>query len=177
MGGCAGWRTCGDWELMDERTGGQRGPPILRLLARRTEGATLCLQTLHFVMLLCAMSACRPTGLATSTSARGMEAGGYSRCAFRRRRGGAAALVHGDDFLVAGRRSVLDETKDVLSKRWQIESVIVGPGPHGAKELLTLSCKVVWRVDCIDYHVDPRHAKTMVEEWLDAGVRPSRRQE
>lgn len=41
--------------------------------------------------------------------------------------GGGAALVHGDDFLVASRRSVPEEMEEALSRRLQMESVMIQP--------------------------------------------------
>lgn len=46
----------------------------------------------------------------------GMETGVCSPCAFRRR--GGATLVHVDDFLVSGRRKLVEDIKKGLGKRW-----------------------------------------------------------
>lgn len=51
----------------------------------------------------------------------------YFPSAFRRRGCAAAAHAHGDDSLMAGRRSIAEEMKRALDQRWQIESVVMSP--------------------------------------------------
>lgn len=87
-----------------------------------------------------------------------MEAGAYSPFVFRRRCAGAVALVHVGDFLVSGRRDIVEGLKTALSQRWQIESVAMGARAEDAKELLILNRKVVWSEIGTEYRVDPKHA-------------------
>lgn len=65
------------------------------------------------------------------------------------------ALVHGHDFLVSGRRDVVQRIKKALCQRWQIESVRAGD----TKELLIFTRAVFWSESDVEHRVDPKHAK------------------
>lgn len=81
-----------------------------------------------------------------------------------------AGGVHGDDFPVAGHRSMNEAMKEDLSRMWQIECAVAGPRNGCAKELLILNRKVVWGFT--NYHVDPKHPKRLINEWFDKSARP-----
>lgn len=105
----------------------------------------------------------------------GCEAGACCACVFQRGGGRAAVLVHGDGFLVTARRDIAEESKTVLAQRWQIESVIVGPGGDDGKDMLILNCKAVRTTGGVEYYIDSMHAQGFAEEWLDKDARPAKR--
>lgn len=84
--------------------------------------------------------------------------------------GGAAALAHGDEFLITARRDIAEELTSALAWRCQIECVTVGPREDDEKELLILNRKVRWTRGGEENSVDPKHTKVLVEEWLEHGA-------
>lgn len=59
-----------------------------------------------------------------------------------------------------------------LGRSWDIESVVGGARNDDAKELLILNRRVFWRESGIGYHIDPKHAKSLIEERLGQGAWP-----
>lgn len=84
---------------------------------------------------------------------------------------GAAALVHGDDFLVAGRRG-RRKSRRARDGKTRVSSSSRGPATR--RRCSYKIRNVVWGADYIDYNIDPKHTNTITEEWLEAEAWPAK---
>ena len=96
--------------------------------------------------------------------AAGMVIGGMSKCSFKSPCGKLVGVVHGDDILLLGPRSLVDAVRNSLRKRCEIREQMLGAGPKDASEIIMLNRRVQWTEASIRISPDPRHVKDIIEE-------------
>ena len=73
-------------------------------------------------------------------------------------------VVHGDDILLAGPRSLVDAARKSLRERYGVREQMMGAGPTDANEIVLLNRRVKWTEGGIRISPDPRHVKEIFEE-------------
>lgn len=74
-------------------------------------------------------------------------------------------LVHGDDFLTTAKRSDAQWFKEMLERRFEIKTVVVGPGEGEVPEGRILGRIIRAAQDgSWEYEADPRHAELIIED-------------
>ena len=84
-------------------------------------------------------------------------------------------VVHGDDIVLAGPRSLVDAVRKSLRKRHETREQVMGAGPTEASEILMLNRRVPWTEEGIRISLDPRHVKEIIEGGCSLGRRARRR--
>ena len=72
----------------------------------------------------------------------GVVMGKMSMCSFKSPCGKLVGVVHGDDILLAGPRSLVDAARKSLRKRYETREQMMGAGPTGASEFVMLNRRV-----------------------------------
>ena len=94
----------------------------------------------------------------------GMVMGKMSRCSFKSPCGKLVGVVHGDDILLAGPRSLVDAIRKSPRKRQEKREQMMGVRPTDASEIVMLNR----RFQCMEKEIrispDPRHVKEIFEE-------------
>ena len=76
----------------------------------------------------------------------------------------AGGIVHGDDILLSGPKSLVDAVRNSLRKRYEIREQMLGAGPKDASEIIMLNRRVQWTEAGIRISPDLRHVKDIIEE-------------
>ena len=76
--------------------------------------------------------------------AAGIVMGKMSRCSFKSPCGKLVGVVHGDDILLAGPRSLVDAVRKSLRKRCETREQVMGVRPTDASEVVMLNRRVQW---------------------------------
>ena len=105
--------------------------------------------------------------------AAGMVIGEMSKCSFKSPCGKLVGVVHGDDILLSGPRSLVDAVRNSLRKRCEIREQMLGAGPKDASEIIMLNRRVQWTEAGIRISPDPRHVKDIIEELGLVGAKPA----
>ena len=105
--------------------------------------------------------------------AAGMVIGEMSKCSFKSLCGKLVGVVHGDDILLSGPRSLVDAVRNSLRKRYEIREQMLGAGPKDASEIIMLNRRVQWTEAGIRISPDPRHVKDIIEELGLEGAKPA----
>ena len=71
--------------------------------------------------------------------------GKMSNCSFESPCGKVVGVVHGDDILLSGPRTLADAVRKSPRKRYETREQTVGAGPDGAKEIIMLNRRVQWK--------------------------------
>ena len=82
-------------------------------------------------------------------------------------------VVHGDDILLSGPRSLVDAVRNSLRKRFEIREQMLGAEPKDASEIIMLNRRVQWTETGIRVSPDPRHVKNIIEELGLEGAKPA----
>ena len=93
-----------------------------------------------------------------------MVIGEMSKCSFKSPCGKLVGVVHGDDILLSGPRSLVDAVRNSLRKHYEIREQMLGAGPKDASEIIMLNRRVQWTEAGIRISPDPRHVKDIIEE-------------
>ena len=99
--------------------------------------------------------------------------GKMSMCSFKSPCGKLVGVVHGDDNLLAGPRSLVDAARKTLRKRYETREQMMGAGPTGASEIVMLNRRAQWTEEGIRVSLDPRHVKEIIEELGLEGAKPA----
>ena len=102
-----------------------------------------------------------------------MVIGEMSKCSFKSPCGKLVGVVHGDDILLSGPRSLVDAVRNSLRKRYEIREQMLGAGPKDASEIIILNRRVQWTEAGIPISPDPRHLKDIIEELGLEGAKPA----
>ena len=89
--------------------------------------------------------------------AAGMVMGKMSKCSFKSPCGKLVGVVHSDDILLAGPRSLVDASRKSLRKRHETREQMMGTGLTDACEIVMLNRRVDWTEEGIRISLDPRH--------------------
>ena len=73
-----------------------------------------------------------------------MVIGEMSNCSFKSPCGKLMGVVHGDDILLSGPRSLVDAVRNSLRKRYEIREQMLGAGQKDASEIIMLNRRVQW---------------------------------
>ena len=84
-----------------------------------------------------------------------MVIGEMSKCSFKSPCGKLVGVVHGDDILLSGPRSLVDAVRNSLRKRCEIREQMLGAGPKDASEIIMLNRRVQWTEAGIRTSQDP----------------------
>jgi len=83
---------------------------------------------------------------------------------------GVRALVHGDDFVVAGARSEVRHIRSKMEEWYEVKiRAVLGHGPKDDNEIIVLGRSVRWARDCVEIEADPKHAMITKKE-MNIGV-------
>ena len=93
-----------------------------------------------------------------------MVIGEMSKCSFKSPYGKLVGVVHGDDILLSGRRSLDGAVRNSLRKRYEIREQILEAGPKDASEIIMLNRRVQWTEAGIRISPDLRHVKDIIED-------------
>ena len=96
-----------------------------------------------------------------------------SKCSFKSPCGKLVGVVHGDDILLSGPRSLVDAVRNSLRKRHEIREQMLGAGPKDASEIIMLNRRVQWTEAGIRISPDPRQVNDIIEELGLEGARPA----
>ena len=88
--------------------------------------------------------------------ASGMVMGKMSKCSFKSSCGELVVVVHGDDILLAGPRSLVDAARNSLRKRFETGEQMMGAGSTDASDIVMLNRRVQWTEEGIRVSPDPR---------------------
>ena len=102
-----------------------------------------------------------------------MVIGEMSKCSFKSPCGKLVGVVHGDDILLSGPRSLVDAVRNSLRKHYEIHEQMLGAGPKDASEIIMLNRRVQWTEAGIRISPDPRHVKDIIEELGLEGAKPA----
>jgi hypothetical protein len=101
--------------------------------------------------------------LAEQLVALGFAKGRASPCCFFHARLGVRCIVHGDDFVLSGTASALDEVKAGMHARFLLKELGRLGGDLGElRELRVLNRIIRWTPQGLKYEADPRHAEILV---------------
>ena len=70
--------------------------------------------------------------------------GEMSKCSFKSLCEKLVEVVHSDDILLSGPRSLVDAVRNSLRKRYEIREHLLGAGPKDASEIIMLNRRVQW---------------------------------
>ena len=73
-------------------------------------------------------------------------------------------MVHGDDFVAGGPTSHLRWLEEVMGKRFECKSKVMGPAEGQYKEISVLNRTLEWTKRGIVYEADKRHAEMIAKE-------------
>ena len=99
--------------------------------------------------------------------------GKMSKCSFKPPCGKLVRVLHGDDVLLAGPRSLVDAVRKSPRKRFETRKQMMGAGPTDASEFVTLNRRVPWTEEGIRTSPDPGHVKEIIEELGWEGAKPA----
>ena len=102
-----------------------------------------------------------------------MVMGELSKCSFKSPCGKLVGVVHGDDILLSGPRSLVHTVRNSLRKRYEIREQMLGAGAKDASEIIMLNRRVEWTEAGIRISPDPRHVKDIMEELGLEGAKPA----
>ena len=91
--------------------------------------------------------------------AAGMVVGKMSKGSFKSPREKLVGVVHGDDILLAGPRSLVGAARKSLRKRHETREQMMGAGPTDASEIVILNIRVQWTEEGTRISPDPRLVK------------------
>ena len=94
----------------------------------------------------------------------GFRVGKYNPCTYYHPRLGIKTLVHGDDFMSVGGVEECQWLKEMLERRFEIKTKIVGSGENELKEERILNRLIRITADGWEYEADQRHADIIVEK-------------
>ena len=94
----------------------------------------------------------------------GFKCGQASACAFLHKERVLRIIVHGDDFVCAGRASQLHWFRKGIEKKYDVKVEMLGPDPNTQKQVCILNWCITWGENRIKYEADRRHAEKIVEE-------------
>jgi hypothetical protein len=101
--------------------------------------------------------------LAEQLVAIGFARGRASPCCYFHAALGVRCIVHGDDFVLTGRASALDEVKARMHERFLLKELgRLGGGQGELRELRVLNRVIRWTPAGLKYEADPRHAEIVV---------------
>jgi hypothetical protein len=101
--------------------------------------------------------------LAEQLIALGFAKGRASPCCFFHAGLGVRCIVHGDDFVLSGTASALDEVKARMHERFLLKELGRLGGAQGElKELRVLNRIIRWTPSGLKYEADPRHGEILV---------------
>ena len=82
-------------------------------------------------------------------------------------------MVHGDDFVSTGTRSAVRGFNEVLKKRFEIKTKVIGPREDQGevKEAKILNRVVRWTDEGFELEADQRHAELIVEQMGLSGAK------
>jgi len=93
----------------------------------------------------------------------GFQRGIYNPCLYYHPQLQIRTLVHGDDFVSAGRRSSINELKARLQNRFEVKTKVIGMGQGEDREGRVLNRVVRVGGEGWEYEPDQRHADIVVE--------------
>ena len=105
--------------------------------------------------------------------AAGMVTGKMSKCSFKSPCGEVVGVVHGDDILLSGPRSLADAVRKSPRKRYETREQTMGAGPDDANEIVMLNRRVQWTEEGIRISLDRGHVKEIIEELVLDGANPA----
>ena len=97
----------------------------------------------------------------TSNKSAGMVMGKMSRRSFKSPCEKLVVVVHGDDILLAGPRSLVGAARKSLRKCYETREQMMGAGPTDASEIVMLNIRVQWTEEGIRISPDPRLVKSL----------------
>ena len=103
--------------------------------------------------------------------AAGLVMGQMSKFSFRSPCGKLVGVVHGDDILLAGPRSLVDAARKSLRKRYETREQMVGARPTDATEIVMLNRRVKWRDEGIRMSLVRRLVKEIIGELGREGAK------
>lgn len=103
----------------------------------------------------------------------GFIRGKYNPCLYHHPGKQLKTLVHGDDFVTVGRRSVVKDFDKLLNSRSSIKTVVVGDGSDAgeAQESRILNRLIRWTPEGLEMEADQRHAEMIIESLGLTGAR------
>ena len=102
-----------------------------------------------------------------------MVMGKLSKCSVKSPCGKLVGVVHGDDMMLAGPRSLFDAARESPRKRYETREQMMGVRPTDASEIVILNRRVQWTDGGIRISPDPRHVKGIIEELGLEGAKPA----
>ena len=99
--------------------------------------------------------------------AAGMVMGKMSTCSFKSLCGKLIGVVHGDDILLSGPRSLVDAVRKSLCCKTREQ--MMGAGPTDVSEMVMPNRRVQWTEEGIRISPDPGHVKEIMEELAGSG--------
>eukprot|EP00973_Karenia_brevis_P062393 8677845-Karenia_brevis.AAC.1 len=85
-----------------------------------------------------------------------------SPCAFHHPERKLRVVVHGDDFLGAGREKQLNWLRQVMNKSFEAKHVMMGPKEYMSNNITLLGRSITWGSDGLVWEADQRHAKLVI---------------
>ena len=73
-------------------------------------------------------------------------------------------VVHGDDFIAAGKKDALQKLKRTLEEKYEVKAIQFGPGEDSHKEGKMLNRIVRYTTSGFEYEAGPRHAQLIIDE-------------
>ena len=103
----------------------------------------------------------------------GMVMGKMSMCSFTSPCGKLVGVVHGDDILLAGPRSLVDAARMSPRKQYETREQMMGVGTTDVSEIVTLNRRVQRTEKEMRISRDPRHVKEISDELGLEGAKPA----
>lgn len=94
----------------------------------------------------------------------GFKAGGASPCVFVHEGRRLKAYVHGDDFVVSGKKEDRRWLRLEMEKKYGLIVEAFGPDKDECKEVRVLNMIFRWTKEGVQYEADPRHVEIMLKQ-------------
>ena len=108
---------------------------------------------------------------AARLKAAGFIQGRASPCCFHHSRMPVALLVHGDDFVAAGRREGIQHLSRTLREHYELKEKTLGPGKEEELEIRILGRILTWTTEGLILEADPGHRELIVEQLGLSGAK------
>jgi hypothetical protein len=95
----------------------------------------------------------------------GFTRGRCNPCLFKNVNLGMMAVIHGDDFTLAGCDKSLDKFRSMIKERFEVQfRARLGPDKDDDKMIRVLNRIITWERDRITYEADPRHVEITIDQ-------------
>ena len=96
--------------------------------------------------------------------AKGFRVGRSNKNTFYHEDRGVRTVVHGDDFVVAGKLDQSKWVEAVMKDKYPIKMRgVLGPDPNDINEAVILNRKVLWKGDAVEFEADSEHVPKMLK--------------